>query len=332
MATTAARPAPVVRAAGLTKRYGELTAVDHLDLELVPGEVFGLLGPNGAGKTTTILMLLGLTEPTEGSCEVAGLDPVRNPLAVKRHVGYLPDNVGFYGTMTGRQNLRYTARLNGIDGPAADARVDELLDRVGLGHAGDQRVDTSSRGMRQRLGIADALVKDPTIVILDEPTIAIDPEGVVEVLGLIRSLADDQGVCVMLSSHLLYQVEAICDRVGIFVKGTMVAQGPKDELAKSFAGDREVIEVTVEPGHRPADVTAALTAAAPDATIEVDPTNPSRFTVTATEDVRSAAVLKLVEAGIGVVGIGRHEAALDEIYRRYFHAEDDAASTNGRRP
>jgi ABC-2 type transport system ATP-binding protein len=137
----------------LTKRYGAKTAVDSLDLEVAAGEIFGLLGPNGAGKTTTILMLLGLSEPTEGEALVAGIDPTRQPLQVKRHVGYLPDNVGFYGTLSGRENLRYTAKLNGMGRNEAERRISELLEQVGLADVGGDRVDTYSRGMRQRLGL-----------------------------------------------------------------------------------------------------------------------------------------------------------------------------------
>ncbi len=132
----------VIRARGLTKRYGDVLAVDHLNLDVRPGEVFGLLGPNGAGKTTTILMLLGLSEPTEGHAEVAGFDPTRDPLEVKRRVGYMPDDVGFYGALTGRQNLRYTARLNGIDARDVEARLDALLDQVGLLDVADRAVET----------------------------------------------------------------------------------------------------------------------------------------------------------------------------------------------
>ena len=182
----------VIVARRLTKQYGEFTAVERLDLTIRRGEVFGLLGPNGAGKTTTVLMLLGLTEPTKGVVRVLGLDPTREPLAVKRRVGYLPDNVGFYGSMTGRENLRYTAKLNGIPRTEAEARIDELLHEVRLEDAADKRADTYSRGMRQRLGIADALVKQPSVLILDEPTIAIDPSGVEELLALLRRLVKER--------------------------------------------------------------------------------------------------------------------------------------------
>jgi ABC-2 type transport system ATP-binding protein len=246
MTTTAAQPAeggggpvvvePLVRTRELTKEYGELVAVDHLTFEVLPGEIYGLLGPNGAGKTTTILMLLGLSEPTSGEARVVGLDPAREPLEVKRRVGYLPDSVGFYGRLSGRQNLRYTARLNGIPAAEADEAIETTLEQVGLADVADRPADTYSRGMLQRLGIADALVKDPAILILDEPTTAIDPAGVAELLDLIRGLIAERGLAVLLSSHLLAQVESLCDRVGIFSRGRLVAQGPVSELA-TRAGD-----------------------------------------------------------------------------------------------
>jgi ABC-2 type transport system ATP-binding protein len=236
----------VIRTEALTKRYGTLTAVDALDLEVRPGEIFGLLGQNGAGKTTTILMLLGLTEPTSGSATVMGLDPQREPREVKRRVGYLPDAVGFYGGLTGRQNLRYTARLNGLRDAEAEAAMTDVLERVGLHDRADDRVDTYSRGMRQRLGIADALVKTPDLLVLDEPTTAIDPLGVVEILRLLRSLVDEHGLAILLSSHLLSQVQSVCDRIGIFADGRLVGEGTVPELAKAFGDGSATIEVELE--------------------------------------------------------------------------------------
>ncbi len=224
--------APLVETHELTKRYGEVRAVDGVTLRVRPAEIYGLLGPNGAGKTTTILMLLGLTEPTSGWARVLGLDPARDPLEVKRQVGYLPDAVGFYGRLTGRENLRFTAQLNGIDAGPADETIDELLRTVGLADAADRPTNTYSRGMLQRLGIADALLKEPALLILDEPTAAVDPAGVSELLALIRSLVRERGVGVLLSSHLLGQVEQTCDRVGIFARGRLVAEGTVPELAE----------------------------------------------------------------------------------------------------
>ncbi|HEX7950530.1 MAG TPA: ABC transporter ATP-binding protein [Candidatus Limnocylindrales bacterium] len=246
----------VIQTRRLTKRYGTLTAVDNLDLVVHRGEIFGLLGQNGAGKTTTILMLLGLTEPTSGEARVMGLDPEREPRLVKRRVGYLPDAVGFYGGLTGRQNLRYTASLNGLRREAGETAIADVLEQVGLTDRADDRVDTYSRGMRQRLGIADALVKTPDLLILDEPTTAIDPIGVVEILELLRRLVHERGLAIMLSSHLLTQVQHVCDRIGIFAAGRLVGQGTVQELAAAFGDGTATIEVGFELP-TPADVARA---------------------------------------------------------------------------
>ena len=236
MTAPSATPAPLVEARELTKRYGPITAVDGLSFRVLPGEIYGLLGPNGAGKTTTIMMLIGLTEPTSGTVRVLGMDPARRGLDVKRRVGYLPDAVGFYNRLTGRENLAYTARLNGIDPAAASDLIEEALEQVGLASAADRAVGGYSRGMLQRLGIADALIKEPAVLILDEPTTSIDPAGVTELLAVVRRLVDERGVGVLLSSHLLAQVERLCHRVGIFWRGRLLAEGTVRELAQQ-AGD-----------------------------------------------------------------------------------------------
>jgi ABC-2 type transport system ATP-binding protein len=316
---------PAIRTRSLTKKYGEFTAVNSLDLEVSPGEIFGLLGPNGAGKTTTILMLLGLSEPTEGEAEVGGLDPARFPLEVKRRVGYLPDNVGFYATLTGRENLRYTARLNGLEREEGEARIEALLQQAGLSDAADSRVDTYSRGMRQRLGIADTLVKDPDVVILDEPTVAIDPEGVAEVLALIRALARDRGVTVLLASHLLHQVQSVCDRVGIFVAGRMVAQGPMNELAERLAEGPVTVEVGVEGDE--AEIERALRSVPGVEQVERDERDTRLWRLRAEGDVRDAVARALVSDGLPLRHLRRSGDELDEIYRRYFQ---EGEAGNGR--
>jgi ABC-2 type transport system ATP-binding protein len=305
---------PAIRTRGLTKRYGELVAVDHLDLVVREGEVFGLLGPNGAGKTTTVLMLLGLTEPTSGTAEVVGLDPHRNPLEVKRSVGYLPDSVGFYDDLTGRQNLQYTARLNGIPDDVAAPRIAALLEEVGLAARADDPVGTYSRGMRQRLGLADAMVKDPKVLILDEPTVGIDPEGVTEVLALIRSLPQ-RGVTVLLSSHLLDQVQAVCDRIGIFVGGRMIAQGTIDELARQGRA-RFSIELQVAGGD-PRPVLAGMPG------VRSVSEEGGSFVVEADADVRAAMSRRLAEAGLGVVEMALRREQLGDVYRRWFREASD---------
>jgi len=313
---------PVIRTRGLTKRYGTLTAVDSLNLAVYPGEIFGLLGQNGAGKTTTILMLLGLTEPTRGEARVLGLDPAREPRLVKRRVGYLPDAVGFYGGLTGRQNLRYTARLNGLRGAAAESAIDDVLVQVGLDDRADDLVDTYSRGMRQRLGIADALVKSPDVLILDEPTTAIDPLGVVEMLDLLRALVHERGLAVLLSSHLLTQVQSVCDRIGIFAAGRLVGQGTVDELAATFGDGTATIEVGLELSGDAdmARATAVLGALGGVETVEppIDGRGPWRLIVrpAAVEGrVRREVLVAAVQHGLHLTAIRPIVPSLDDIYR-----------------
>jgi ABC-2 type transport system ATP-binding protein len=224
------RDAPVILIEGLTKRYGRQTVVDSLDLTVREGEIFGFLGPNGAGKTTTLLMLLGLSLPSEGKVEVLGFDPVKEPLKVKSKVGYLAENMGFYGDLSARENLAYVAELNRLKG--YDARIDEVLELVGLSGEGDRLVSEYSRGMRQRLGFAEVLVKDPKIAFLDEPTLGLDPDGIATMLGMITRLPKERGLTVILSSHLLHLVEKVATRVGILKKGKLLAQGTVPELAR----------------------------------------------------------------------------------------------------
>ncbi len=316
------RSAPLIRTKALTKRYDTLTAVDKLDLEVRAGEIFGLLGQNGAGKTTTILMLLGLTEPTSGQARVVGLDPARHPREVKRRVGYLPDAVGFYGGLTGRQNLRYTASLNGLSGRAAEAAMDEVLEQVGLTDRANDRVETYSRGMKQRLGIADALVKSPDILILDEPTTAIDPLGVVEILDLLRSLVNERGLAILLSSHLLTQVQSVCDRIGIFASGRLVGEGTVARLASLFGEGGAIIEVGLELP-TPADRARAekVLAALPSVAGVQPPAARSdawRLTVRPANEepaVRQAVLTAAVEHNLRLTALRPILPSLDDIYR-----------------
>jgi ABC-2 type transport system ATP-binding protein len=312
-----------IRTRGLTKAYGELIAVDHLDLEVHAGEIFGLLGQNGAGKTTTILMLLGLTEPTDGSARVMGLDPTRGPLEVKRRVGYLPDSVGFYGDLTGRQNLRYTARLNRIEGDEAEETIDDVLDQVGLTERADDLVETYSRGMLQRLGIADALVKDPDVLILDEPTTAIDPLGVVEVLDLLRRLVRERGMAILLSSHLLNQVQSVCDRIGIFAAGRLIGQGTLPQLAARFGDGRTQLEVgldiTDDDVAEAAGTLLAGVAGVESVAAGTGPTDPWSITIRSADEmasVRSAVLAAVAQHGLPLTSIRPIVPSLEEIYRR----------------
>lgn len=307
----------VIKTHDLLKRYGSQVAVDRLNLEVFEGEIYGLLGPNGAGKTTTILMLLGLTEPTSGSVTVAGMNPARDPIGVKQVVGYLPDRVGFYEDMTGRENLLYTAALNRIDSAEAKKRVDSLLERVGLSDAADRKAGTYSRGMLQRLGLADVLVKRPKVVILDEPTLGIDPEGVRQVLDFIVSLSKEEGMTVLLASHLLHQVQEICDRVAIFVKGKTIAEGPVEDLSARIFGDEPLtLKVRAIP----------MTASVVDAISKIPAVTATKrsdgyLLVSCEYDVRLEISKAVFQLGASLEHLSLEGRDLDEIYRRYFHAE-----------
>jgi ABC-2 type transport system ATP-binding protein len=229
-------PTAIIETTELTKIYNGHTAVDHLSFRVQEGEIFGFLGPNGAGKTTTLLMLLGLTEPTSGQAQVAGINPTRNPVQVKRLIGYLQENMGFYRDLNAWQTLRYIAELNGIDGEQAEARIEQALATVGLLDEASKRIQAYSRGMRQRLGLAEILVKEPKVAFLDEPTQGLDPDATNRIMDLIQQLCQEKRMTVLLSSHLLYQVQKICHRVGIMIQGRMVAQGPMAELAEATFG------------------------------------------------------------------------------------------------
>jgi len=226
----------IIETVNLTKRYNRQTAVKDLSFKVNEGEVFGFLGPNGAGKTTTLLMLMGLSHPSAGSAKVCGFDPLRSGREVKRIAGYLPENVGFYGDLDAVQNLKYVASLNGIQTDKASEKIDELLDLVGLKQDARKKVGAFSRGMKQRLGFAEVLIKDPKLIFLDEPTIGLDPDGALRLMEFIKSLNRDRQITVLLSSHNLHQVQKISHRVGIMIHGEMVAEGTIESLAKEKFG------------------------------------------------------------------------------------------------
>ena len=233
----------VVETQDLTKRYDGTTVVDNLNLHIAENEVFGLLGPNGAGKTTTIIMLLGLTEPASGSARVFGFNSTREPLKVKRLTGYLPERLGFYENLTARQNLRFIAWLNNMTDDEADPQIEQVLEAVGLADMADTAVGKFSRGMKQRLGIADVLVKKPRLAILDEPTAGLDPEGINQTLDLIAGLTK-MDTTVVMCSHRLYEVQRICHSIAILAKGKLVVEGALDALGReALAEGRYRIEV-----------------------------------------------------------------------------------------
>lgn len=342
----------IIRTNELVKQYGDVTAVDHLNLEIHKGEVFGLLGPNGAGKTTTTLMLLGLTDPTSGTAEISGLDCTRDALAVKKIVGYLPDNVGFYPDMSGRENLIFSGMMNGLTRKEAEERAVGLLERVGMTYAADRKTGTYSRGMRQRLGIADVLMKDPEIIIMDEPTLGIDPSGMRELTALIRELSVKDGRTILISSHELYQIQEISDRVGIFVKGRMIACGRIDELGQQLQNEglymvdfraEKTVDGPMATEHRAEVETgtargamnaAAETLASTHETSTIDELKSlvrgiegvrlvgvkedGTLHVESGRDIRAELFRKLTDAGYLLSELHERGGDLDEIYRKYF--------------
>lgn len=304
---------PVIHTQGLTKRYGDFVAVDRLNMVVESGEVFGLLGPNGSGKTTTVLMLLGLTEPTSGQARVLGFDPVRQPLSVKAHVGYIPDQVGFYDDLTAWENLAYIAKLNGLPRSEAKKRIDGVLERMGLRDVADHRVGTYSRGMRQRLGVAEVLLKRPALIIMDEPTVGLDPEAARDFLSIIVDLKA-QGITVLLASHLLHQVQAVCDRVGLFHRGRMVLEGTVAELARQVLGGGYRVYVEAK-----GDASALIGALRrlPD-TLGVERAAPDLYVVEGRQDLRPEAARAVIEAGGTLFSLRLEEPSLDDVYARYF--------------
>ena len=310
----------------LTKNYGSFTAVNQLSLNIRKGEIFGLLGPNGAGKSTTILMMLGLTEPTSGSVKVCGIDPTTNPIEVKKRVGYLPEDVGFYYNRSGSENLLFTARLNRLSELEAERKVKQLLDRVGLSNAAGKKTGNYSRGMLQRLGLADVLIKNPEVIILDEPTLGLDPTGVREFLELIVGLSREEGLTVLFSSHDLHHVQQVCDRVGLFISGKLIAEGDIQTLSKKlFAKSPFVIEVglsvaqdssPISDQRYPADTLMQIL-------LNIDGITAVKrkediYQIECSRDTTPEIARAIVEAGTGLKYLNQKEYGLDDIYYRYF--------------
>jgi ABC-2 type transport system ATP-binding protein len=312
---------PIIELVDLTKKYGTFTAVDQLNLTIRKGEIFGLLGPNGAGKSTTILMMLGLTEPTSGLVSVCGINSTYSPIEVKRKVGYLPEDVGFYDDRTALENLLYTARLNRIPVAVALQKAEQLLIRVGLSEAIHKKAGKFSRGMRQRLGLADVLIKNPEIIILDEPTSGIDPKGVREFLELITELRNEEGLTVLFSSHNLHQVQQACDRVGLFVNGKLLAEGDIISLSKKLFSENlykieaGIDQINPDEIHSIEWLKKVLKSIEGIASIT---RNNIVFQIQCSNDSTALIARAIIESGAGLNHLSRKEYGLDDIYYRYF--------------
>jgi ABC-2 type transport system ATP-binding protein len=292
--------APPVAARGLVKRYGEIVAVDHVDLTVERGDVFGYLGPNGAGKTTSLRMLLGLIRPTEGTAQLFGRDPLQVGARALDGVAGFVEGPRFYPYLSGRKNLRLLADL---DGGAAPARIDEVLDIVELRDRAKDRVGGYSHGMRQRLGIAASLLRDPKLLLLDEPTTGLDPAGMRDMRELVKRLAGE-GITILLSSHILAEVEELCNRVAIIRKGRIIYEGLLHDLLASAGGGYRLNATEPERAR-----TVLLTHG-----IEGVQLVDGQLRFQADESAVEAVTIALGQAGIGISALVPQTATLEELF------------------
>ena len=298
-----------IRLQQLTKRFGETTALDGLDLTVEEGEIFGFLGPNGAGKTTTIGILLGFVHPTSGSAEIFGLDVEDHGTSIRQRTGVLPEGYTVYERLTGRQHMQYVRRSKGID-----ANIDRVLDRVGLEDAGDRKAGEYSKGMCQRLLLGMALLGDPDLLILDEPSTGLDPQGVRDVREIIRQEAAE-GTTVFFSSHILSQVEPICDRVGILKDGRLAAVDTIDGLREQSINSHMYVQRTGMTDGA-AQAVRKLDGVT-DVTAVEDRTKITLTTEADVEDIRET----LESAGVDSTEYEMREASLEDIFLSYVEDE-----------
>ncbi len=296
----------------LAKVYGRkgVPAIEDLDLHIAEGELFGFLGPNGAGKTTTIRVLTTLLRPTRGRAWVAGHDVVEEPLEAMSRVGFMPENPGFYGALTGRQHLRYYASLYGMDRSQVNGRIDGLLRRVGLQDAEDRKAKAYSLGMKRRLALAGAILPDPDILILDEPSLGLDPGGMAFVRSLLQEV-NSGGTTVFLSSHILSEVEKICTRVGVLHKGRMLRVEAPRELVRTIGSAGAGLQVEVK-GVTPEAIEGLKDI---EGVTEVESEGRSLRVLGSLDDDTVAEVnRRLVTAGVAILSSRRLEADLEQAF------------------
>ena len=301
----------------LSKKYKEHLVVDNLNLTIKKGEIFGLLGPNGAGKSTFILMTLGLTEPTSGSISVAGFNSTREPLKVKRITGYLPEKVGFYDDMTAKGNLAYTAELNNIPFREIPKKIDATLEMVALSKNKNQIVKTFSKGMKQRLGIADVLIKEPELIIFDEPTEGLDVKVANQMLQTILDLNKEKNITFLLSSHQLNLMQRVCPRVGILSRGKLITEGTVESLGRNmFGGGKYRIEIELE--KVPGEIIEKFKKL--DKVVNVIRTD-NQIQIVCDKDIRQDISRLITSEGILMTRMDMKQDALEEIYLKYFKEE-----------
>jgi len=304
---------PSIETNGLTKRFGDVVAVEDLDLTIEEGEIFGFLGPNGAGKSTTINMLLDFIRPTEGSAEVFGMDAQRQPEAIRERIGVLPEGYGFDDYLTGREYLEWT-----IESRGADDDPDELLDMVGILDDADRKATGYSKGMQQRLAFGMALVDDPDLLILDEPSTGLDPNGIQKMRSLVHERAED-GTTVFFSSHILSEVEAVCDRVGVMNEGRLTALDTIEGLREN-AGGRGSIELQCA---TPPSVDGVRDL---DGVAEVS-VDGARLTAHCSDPAAKVDVVRHVDDRADVVDILAENTSLEELFNQYTGGGRDGDGT-----
>jgi ABC-2 type transport system ATP-binding protein len=312
----------VIEVENLTKKYGERTAVNAINFSVRKGEVIGFLGPNGAGKSTTLRMLTGYLKPTAGSIRVGGVDAVRDPIGARRSIGYLPESVPLYREMRVEEYLRYRARLKGVRRSQVAARVDAALQLANVGDVRFRIIGQLSKGYRSRVGLADAIVADPPLLILDEPTAGLDPNQIRQVRDLIRAIAGDKTV--MLSTHILPEVESTCGRVLIINRGTLVGEGAPGDLRMAEQGG----QLLVVEGRGPRETLEAALRAVPGVrsvrdTLQLEAAEPPLFRLRL--EVDSAQVAEAVSASLAASGL-----ALRELHREQSTLEDVFATLTTR--
>ncbi len=308
-------PNNIIKTIDLTKIYeNKKVAVDHLNLEVEEGEILGFLGPNGSGKTTTFLMLLGLSVPTSGTAKVGGKDVVKESREVRKVIGALPEFAGFYDDMTARQNLEYIGALNELPRAECRSRAGEYLGIVGLAESADMKVGKFSRGMRQRLGIAQALMKKPSILLLDEPTIGVDPQGTKELRELIMRLNREQHLTIILASHLLNEVQKVCSKVAIIRNGKLVATGTIDELTAGLR-TAEGIRLDLRLDKVKPELLRALREV--PGVLSVEP-NANELTVVSEPAAVAEVSQAITSHGGTILMMKPYEPTLEEIFMKYY--------------
>ncbi len=300
----------------LTRTFGPLTAVDGISLDVAEGEVLGFLGPNGAGKTTTMRMIAGYLQPSAGRVEVCGFDLAAKPIEAKRRIGYLPEGAPLYGDMTPRRFLAFAAEVRGFDGAERRRRIERVAEMVSLEEALDRPIETLSKGFKRRVGLAQALIHDPPVLVLDEPTDGLDPNQKHQVRSLIRTMAKDKAI--VISTHILEEVEAVCSRAVIIAEGRLVADGTAEALLRRLPEhDSVVVAIAV------ADVAAARSALAdiaPEGTLRVSEAADGLVMLRLLAAGSGPAPLsevahRLKTAGIGIEGLRGERGRLDDVFR-----------------